>query len=91
MDRFTQSVMFTFSSSKKTSLFLTDLTAKLVQSASVPLSPAEVLERLKLLERAAPEWIKIVDDSDSCPKHVKILEKNRTLQSILESIKSLKQ
>lgn len=91
MDRFTQSVMFTFSSSKKTSLFLTDLTAKLVQSASIPLSPAEVLERLKLLEKAAPEWIKIVDDSDSCPKHVKILEKNRTLQSILESIKSLKQ
>ena len=92
MERFTQSVMFTFSSSKKTSLFLTDLTTKLVQSSKVPLSQPEVLERLKLLERAAPEWIKIVDDVnvEGGPKHVKILQKNRSMQSVLEALNTSK-
>lgn len=90
MDRFTQSVMFTFSSSKKTSLFLSDLTTKLMQSAGTPLGAAEVLERLKLLERAAPEWIKIVEGGETTPKHVKILDKTRSLNSIIESIKTMK-
>lgn len=90
MDRFTQSVMFTFSSAKKTSLFLTDLTSKLVQSSATPLSFAEVLERLKLLERAAPDWIKIVEDGETTPKHVKILDKTRSLNSILENLKTMK-
>lgn len=90
MDRFTQSVMFTFSSAKKTTLFLTDLTSKLVQSSATPLSYAEVLERLKLLERAAPDWIKIVEDGEVTPKHVKILDKTRSLNSILENLKTMK-
>lgn len=90
MERFTQSIMFTFTSSKKTSLFLTDLTTKLIQSSSIPLSVSEVLERLKMLEKCAPEWIKICDDNDGMngPKYVKILDKTRTLTSILESLHS---
>lgn len=125
MDRFTQSLMFTFTSSKKTSLFLTDLTQKLVQSSKTALSGAEVLEMLKMLERAAPEWIKIVDGGDSVsvsasasissdstsntstsntsasntsasniyslPRHVKILDKSRSLSSILESLQRSRQ
>lgn len=91
MDRFVQSVMFTFSSSRKNSLFLTDLTEKLIQSSSIPLNHAEVLERLKLLERAAPDWIKVFDSpSHNGPRYVKILEKNRSLNSLLDSIKTLK-
>lgn len=93
MERFTQSVMFTFSSAKKTSMFLTDLTSKLVQSSVTPLSSVEILERLKLLEKAAPNWIKIVDDcvgENLTPKHVKILDKTRSLNSILESLKEMK-
>jgi hypothetical protein len=91
MDRFVQSVMFTFSSSRKNSLFLTDLTEKLIQSSSIPLNHAEVLERLKLLERAAPDWIKVFDSpSHNGPRYVKILEKNRSLNSLLDSIKILK-
>ena len=115
MERFTQSVLFSFSSMKKTSLFLTDLTNKLIQSSRIPLSSAEVYERLKLLEKAAPEWIKIVDGNEevdigvdsvslplplsksassialsNAPKHVKILDKNRTLMDILECIKKMK-
>lgn len=90
MDRFTQSVMFTFSSAKKTSLFLTDLTTKLMQSAGTPLGTAEVLERLKLLEKAAPEWIKIVEGGESTPKHVKIIDKSRSLNSILDALKTMK-
>lgn len=97
MEPFTQSVMFTFASSKKTSLFLSDLTVKLIQSSKTPLNSAEILERLKLLERAAPEWIKIVESDGegegkggTAPKHVKILEKNRSMQSILDAIKTLK-
>ena len=89
MDRFTQSVMFTFSSAKKTSLFLTDLTQKLIQSSGTALSVAEVVERLKLLEKAAPDWIKIVEEGVA-PKHVKILDKSRSLNSILDSLKALK-
>lgn len=92
MERFTQSVMFTFSSAKKTSLFLTDLTSKLVQSTTTPLSSVEVLERLKLLEKSAPDWIKIVDDNfgTTTPKHVKILDKTRSLTSILDGLKTMK-
>lgn len=91
MEPFTQSVMFTFASSKKTSLFLSDLTAKLMQSSKMPLNQAEILERLKLLAKAAPEWIKIVENvEEGAPKHVKILEKSRSMQSVLDAIKNLK-
>ena len=90
MDRFTQSVMFTFSSAKKTSLFLTDLTTKLIQSSNIPLSHPEVLERLKMLQKCAPDWIKIVDEASNIgtgPKYVKIMDKTRSLTSILGTLK----
>lgn len=91
MERFTQSVMFTFASSKKTTIFLTDLTTKLIQSSPIPLNPSEILERLKLLERSSPTWIKISDEeSPTQPKYVKILEKDRSLKSIIESLKLIK-
>lgn len=86
MDRFTQSVMFTFTSAKKTSLFLSDLTNKLAQSSTIPLSSTEILERLKILEKCSPDWIKICDSEDCGPKYVKILDRTRSLNSVLEQV-----
>jgi hypothetical protein len=87
MDKFAQSVSFTFASAKKTTIFLADLTSKLMQSSTAALSLAEVLERLRLLQRACPSWIAIVEsDGSASPDVVKLLDRSTSLRQILDNL-----
>lgn len=85
LEKFCQSVMFSFTADKKTTMFLTDLTNRLIISSSVPISAAEVLERLKLLQKIMPNWIRVKDDVQA-PRTVKLLDKNFSLSQVIDCL-----
>lgn len=85
LEKFCQSVMLSFAADKKTTMFLTDLTNRLILSSPIPISPAEVLERLKLLQKVMPNWVRVKDEPPS-PRTVKLLDKNFSLQQIIDCL-----
>ena len=87
LEKFCQSVMMSFAADKKSTMFLTDLSNRLILSSSIPISAAEVLERLKLLQKVVPNWIRVKDEPPA-PRTVKLLDKNFTLTQIIDSISS---
>jgi hypothetical protein len=87
LEKFCQSVMISFASDKKTSMFLTDLSNRLILSSPIPISASEVLERLKLLQKVVPNWIRVKDEPPA-PRTVKLLDKNFTLTQIIGSLNS---
>lgn len=92
MERFTQSLSFIFASSRKTTLFLADLTATLMQSSSIPLSAAEVLARLQLLKKCVPGWIEVSESAGesarAMPRTVRLLNRQLPLRDVLASIQA---
>ncbi len=85
LEKFCQSVMMSFAADKKNTMFLTDLSNRLILSSLIPLSSAEVLERLKLLQKIVPNWIRVKDEPPA-PRTVKLLDKNFTLSQVIECL-----
>ena len=84
MDKFAYSVSCAFASTKRTTLFLADLTDTLIQSSSIAQSAAEVVERLKLLQRACPAWVALVDVNEM--RTVKLLDRSFSLRQVSEGL-----